>query len=88
MVIYSVTLKLAELTPPLSVFSGKNLVALDSYLGKNEFREIYPKDTANKNIIRSANVNSIRCAKFCTFDLFHYLSNVSNNDLYQNKKKS
>ena len=41
----------------------------------------------NKNIFSSATINSTKCAKFCTFNLFHYLSKFSNNDLYQKRKQ-
>ena len=54
---------------------------------KNKFREIQPKDTTNKNIFPSAKINSTKCAKFWIFDLFHYLSKVSNNNLYRIRKK-
>ena len=46
-----------------------------------------PKNTTNKNIFPSAKINSTKCAKFCIFDLFHYLSKVSNNNLYRIRKK-
>ena len=55
---------------------------------KNKFREIYLKNKTNKNIFPSAKINSTKCAKFCIFDLFHYLSKVSNNDLYRVRKKN
>ena len=54
---------------------------------KNKFREIYLKNKTN-NIFPSAKINSTKCAKFSIFDLFHYLSKVSNNDLYRIRKKN
>ena len=47
-----------------------------------------PKNSTNKNIFPSAKINSTKCAKFCIFDLFHYLSKVSNNNLYRIRKKN
>ena len=52
---------------------------------KTSFQKYTPKI---QQTFLSAKINSTKCAKFCIFDLFHYLSKVSNNNLYRIRKKN
>ena len=52
-----------------------------------EMQKQVSRNIPQRYIFLSAKINSTKCAKFCIFDLFHYLSKVSNNDLYRIRKK-